>query len=267
MDAAVELLVRNVSYGYGGALAVEEVSVGARGGELVTVVGPNGCGKSTLLRLLVGELRPQEGSIVLDGTEIGTMGRVAMARRVALVPQQSVAGAFGYSVQEMVLMGRHAAHAGGGGMVGLSFETGEDLAAAQDAMWAADVHHLAERAVTTLSGGERQRVAIARALVQDTPVLLLDEPTSALDLYHQLDVLEHVRGLVRERGRLVVMVTHDLQLAAAHADRVVVMDRGRVAAEGRPGEVLTPEVLEPVYLVKVVRSAEGMLVFSRRKGV
>jgi iron complex transport system ATP-binding protein len=257
------LQVEGVSYAYGGQAAVAGVTFSARAGEIVAIVGPNGCGKSTLLRVLIGELRPDDGRVRLDGIDAATLSRVAVARRMALVAQNGGAGPFGYTVHEMVLMGRHAAHAGGGGMIGLSFETGEDLAAAADAMWAADVHHLAERPVTTLSGGERQRVAIARALAQDAPVLLLDEPTAALDLFHQLDVLEHLRMLARERGRIVVLVTHDLQLAAAHADRAMVMDGGRVVAEGPPAEVFTAAVLEPVYHVRV-ETAGGLLRFSRR---
>ncbi len=264
---AVELAVENVSYAYGEQAAVAEVSFRLRGGEVVALVGPNGCGKSTLLRLLVGELRPGSGRIVLDGRNAATMARSAVARRMALVAQNGGAGgSFAYRVRDLVLMGRHASHAGAGGMIGLSFETSDDLAAADAAMWKADVHHLAERSITALSGGERQRVAIARALAQDTPILLLDEPTAALDLYHQLDVLHEVERLAQVEGRLVMLVTHDLRLAAEHATRVVLLDRGRLVADGKPEEVLTARHLEPVYQVKVSRGADGMLRFSRAGG-
>jgi iron complex transport system ATP-binding protein len=156
------------------------------------------------------------------------------------------------------MMARYAAHvdeaspllkaAGGMGIFG--FETEHDDELARQAMWSVDVHHLVERDVDSLSGGERQRVAIARALAQQTPILLLDEPTSALDLYHQLELVAQLRTLTQQ-NRLVVLVTHDLNLALACATRVLLMDRGKVAGDGTPTQVLTPEFLEPIYHVKV----------------
>jgi iron complex transport system ATP-binding protein len=261
------LAVEGVSYAYGERVVVDGVSLVAKAGEIVAIVGPNGCGKSTLLRVAIGELRARAGKVLLDGRDCAGMSRVEVASGVSLVPQQAGgAMGFGYTVREMVLMARHAAHAraaggGLGAMVAMGFETAEDVELANKAMWAADVHHLAERRVTELSGGERQRVAIARAFTQDTSVILLDEPTSSLDLYHQLALLEQLHVAAGE-GRVVVMVTHDLNLAAEHASRVVVMDGGKVAAVGTPGEVLTAGVLEGVYRVKV-RAQGGVLRFSK----
>ena len=258
-----QVVAERVSFSYGEQPAVEDVSFRAGPGELVAIVGPNGCGKSTLLRLLLGEFRPASGRCLIDQANVAKMPRIAAARRLSLVPQ-FVAAPFGYSVREMVLMARHAAHheesvlpLGGGG-----FETPEDLQLANESMWAADVHHLAERPIDQLSGGERQRVAIARALAQDTPVMLLDEPTSNLDLFHQLELVEELRRMTTEQGRIALLVTHDLTLAAGHAHRVLVMDRGRLVADGPPDQVLTPAILEPVYRVKVEKFAYGFH-FSR----
>ena len=270
------LAVSNLSFAYGSRVVVDQLSFTAHAGELVAIVGPNGCGKSTLLRLLVSALLPREGAIKVNDRPIGELGRTGMARQVALVPQMAGPasdaglGAAGHTVHQMVLMSRHAAHveagpaflraAGGIGIFG--FESPEDVRLAREAMWAADVHHLADRDAETLSGGERQRVAIARALAQDTPILLLDEPTSALDLFHQLELIHQLRAMIAA-GRLVILVTHDLNLAAQVATRVMVMDQGKIAADGTPKDVLTPAVLEPVYHV-IVRQEAGMLRFERR---
>jgi len=253
MSALVE--VRGVSYRYAVDDAVAEVSLTLSAGELLAIVGPNGCGKSTLLKLLCGAIMPTRGDVLVNGTNLRAVKPVERAKLIALVPQVGAGAvtAFSYSVRQMVLMGRYHVHARAGAFAGLGFETADDHRIAYEAMWAADVHHLADRAFTSLSGGERQRVLIARALAQHAPVLLLDEPTSALDLYHQLEVLEHVRATTREVDRAVAMVTHDLNLAHAAATRVVLMDGGRVVADGKPAEILTPRYLEPVYRVKVGR--------------
>ena len=256
-----ELSLEGVGFAYGATEVLKNVTATLRAGELVAIVGPNGCGKSTLLRTIIGELKPAAGRILLDGVSLKDVLRSELARKMALVPQQSGA-AFAYTVREIVLMARYAAH--GGGMSGLGFETAEDVDLAGKAMWVTDVHHLADRSINSLSGGERQRVVIARALTQGTPVLLLDEPTAALDLYHQLELWEHLQKLVRQERRLAVIVTHDLNVALAQATRVIVMDRGTVVADGSPRAVLTPAVLEPVYRVKV--EAKGEALEFRRKG-
>ncbi len=283
-----ELAAVALCFGYDRTPVIEGVSFRAHPGELLAIVGPNGCGKSTLLKLLVGALQPTAGRVAVDGKPLDEYGRIGLARRMALVPQMGGPDALaamsaglggGFTVLQTVLHARYAAHvaeartgilqaAGGLGIFG--FETPADHQKARQAMWSQDVHHLLERELESLSGGERQRVAIARALAQETPILLLDEPTSALDLYHQLELVAHLNALTRpprgsgaaETPRLVILVTHDLNLALACATRVLVMDRGRIVADGAPTDVLTPGVLESVYQVRV-RPEGGGLRFER----
>ena len=244
---------------------LENISFSATAGELIAIVGPNGSGKSTLLRLLINELTPTAGTITINNHP--SLTPLTRAQHLALVPQQISAPAFGYTVQEMVLMARHASSAGAASsLFNIGFESPADLTLATTAMWNADIHHLAHRPFDTLSGGERQRVAIARAFTQHTPILLLDEPTAALDLHHQLELLEHLRQATHSENRLVLWVTHDLQLAATHATRVLVLDRGHLIADAPPSEALTPAILEPIYNVTVTRTPTGTLTFTRRQG-
>ncbi len=260
-----QLSIDNVSFSYGPAPALSNATLHANAGELLAIVGPNGCGKSTLLRLIVAQFRPHKGHILIDNHPTTDLSRPQLAQKIALVPQQvgGAASAFGYTVREIVLMARHAAHASSA-LTGIGFETESDLQLANESMWAADVHHLADRPLDTLSGGERQRVAIARAFTQQTPILLLDEPTSALDLHHQLDLMENLRAATKDQNRTALLVTHDLNLALTHADRTALMDRGQVIAEGPTNEILTPQLLEPIYRVKITRT-ENTLHFSRQK--
>lgn len=255
-----QLAVESLVFSYGNRLVLDAVSFKATAGECIAIVGPNGCGKSTLLRLIVGELTPAAGRITIDGIETRSLGRLALARHLSLVPQM-VAVPFGYTVREMVLMSRHAAHRQRG-LLSMGFETAGDLQLANEAMWNAEVHHLADRPINELSVGERQRVAIARAFTQDTPIMLLDEPTSSLDLFHQLELMEQLHQMTGE-GRIALLVTHDLNLAAAHATRVIVMDAGRILADGPPSQTLIPAVLEPIYRVQIDRSSDGTLRFKR----
>jgi iron complex transport system ATP-binding protein len=226
--------------GYGDRPAVSEVSLRARGGEVVGLVGPNGSGKTTLVRVASRALRPSAGRVEIAGRDPYALAAREAARLVAVVPQDMMP-AFSFTALELVLMGRtpYLSRWGGG--------TPRDWARVREAMAAASVQHLADRPVEELSGGERQRVVLAQALAQEAPVLLLDEPTTHLDVRHVLDLLAVVRGLAEGEGKTVLTVLHDLNLAAASCDRLVVLDRGRVVADGSPEGVVTPGLLRDVY--------------------
>jgi iron complex transport system ATP-binding protein len=241
--------VRGASFAYGRRAALDQVSLAARAGEFLGLVGPNGAGKSTLVRLVAGLLAPSRGQVRLAGVDPHAAPRRLVARLCAFVPQEPRLG-WPFTVREVVMMGR-AAHQG---LLALPdrFDTG----AVQGALEACDLLHLAERRVTALSGGERRRVFFARALAQEPRVLLLDEPTAFLDLAHQVAAMEMARVAARG-GLCVVAVLHDLNLAAASCDRLVVVGQGRVVAEGSPAEVLTAERVEQVWGVRVWRGQSG----------
>lgn len=216
---------------------LDDIDFEVTAGEVVALVGPNGAGKSTLLAVLAGELDPGHGTVELDGRPLTGWTPIDMARRRAVLPQAHTVG-FPFTAAEVVAMGRAPWQR--------TPRAGHDDTAVAAALAATDSTHLAGRAFTGLSGGERARVALARVLAQDTTTLLLDEPTAALDLGHQ----EAVLTLAAERaaaGAAVVVVLHDLASAAAYADRVAVLDDGRLAAAGTPREVLTGELLSRIY--------------------
>jgi iron complex transport system ATP-binding protein len=214
------------------ASVLEDVSVSVARGASVGILGPNGSGKTTLLKMLAGVLRPDAGRVRLDGTAIGTMRRAAIARRIAIVPQETHP-AFEYTVLEMVLMGRYP-HLGA-----FEIEGPDDLRLAREALAATGTAGLEARSFHTLSGGEKQRVVIAAALAQAADVLLLDEPTASLDLAYQLEIASLIGRLNRERGCTVVLSTHDLNLAAAVCGHLVLIREGRTLASGPTNEVLT----------------------------
>lgn len=240
MSARPVLEAVDLAFAYGRRAALTDVSVAAAPGEVLAVVGPNGSGKSTLLRLLAGLLVPQRGEIRLAGRPLAAWPRRERARRLALVPQEPRLE-FPFTVLETALMGR-APH-----LRALGFPGRADLAAAREALAALDVLELAPRPIDTLSGGERQRVFLARALAQAPAVLLLDEPTAHLDLRHQRALSELLRSRAATDGLAVVVVLHDLTLAAALGDRVLVLARGRAAACGPPMAVYRPELLAGVF--------------------
>ena len=221
-------------------------------GELLALVGPNGSGKTTLLRAIAGTLPRDGGRVALFGTDLDRWSRVALARRVAVLPQ-SLALPDGFRVAEIVEMGRapHATRWFG--------SSGEDAAAVERALADADALDLAERQADELSGGERQRVLVAMALAQEPELLLLDEPTLHLDIAHQAQLLATVARLRARRGLTVIAVLHDLNLVAAHAPRVAVLGSGRVVADGRPASVLRPDVVREIFGVVVdeAHTADG----------
>ncbi|MEO8604051.1 MAG: heme ABC transporter ATP-binding protein [bacterium] len=259
MLAAYELSVRA-----GQATLLSAVSAAVVPGQVLAVVGPNGAGKSTLLRALAGDLAPARGDILLDGRPLSTWRPPALARTRAVVLQHSGLD-FAFSALEVVLLGR-APHAG-------RVSRARDLAIAAAALTAADVAGLRARSYPTLSGGERQRVQFARALAQiwESPggaprYLLLDEPTAALDLAQQHRTLQRARDWA-QRGTGVLVVLHDLNLAAAYADRILMLSRGRAVALGTPTEVLCAERIAQVFGVEVTLAehpdAAGPLIVPR----
>jgi len=219
--------------------AVFDLSLEIPAGATTAVLGPNGSGKSTLLRLLLGVVQPSAGSVDFQDRPLGTWGREALAREVGVVPQGEEA-VFPMSVRSLVAMGRYP-HLGA-----WRREGDADRRAVEEAMRRCDVLDLAARAVPTLSGGERQRARVARALAQEAATLALDEPTAALDVAHEMAIFELLSGL-GHAGKTVLLVTHNLNLAARYADRLVLLDGGRLAAEGTPAEVLTRDTVERVY--------------------
>jgi iron complex transport system ATP-binding protein len=219
---------------------VRNVSIDVARGSLTGLLGPNGCGKTTLLKLLSGVLLPASGTIALDGRALRSMSRRDVARRVAVVPQETHP-AFDYTTIEMVLMGRHP-HLGA-----FQLEGPDDLAIARESLAATGTLPLADRPFMTLSGGEKQRVVIASALAQSPDVLLLDEPTASLDLGYQLEVQELLASLNRTRSVTMVLATHDLNLAAALCDRLVLMREGRVLATGAAADVLNAAMVRQLY--------------------
>lgn len=219
--------------------ALAGVSFSAAPGHLTAVVGPNGSGKSTLVRALLGRLPLLEGRVTVDGTAVPLMSRQALARRVAVVSQREEP-AFPLAVRDYVALGRFPwQHA-------WSPPTAEDREGVDRALRAADVGSLASRRTDTLSGGEWQRVRVARALAQGTDAIVLDEPTTFLDVAHEMACFELFAALA-QAGRCVVVVSHQLNLVARFADRVVLLARGHVAADGTPGDVMRGETLERVY--------------------
>ena len=233
------LTARHLSYRYQG-FALRDVTVAVPRGSLVGLLGPNGCGKTTLLKLLSGVLPPEQGSVKLDDQLLAALPRRAVARRMAIVPQETHP-AFDYTVMEMVLMGRHP-------HLGLfELEGPADHAIARDALAATGTAHLAHRAFATLSGGEKQRVIIASALAQTPDVLLLDEPTASLDLGYQLEIAGMLASLNRDRGVTMVVATHDLNLAAALCHSLVLLREGRILAQGPTQDVLTAPMVQQLY--------------------
>jgi len=237
--------VRGVSFAYGVRPALEDVSLAARAGEYVGLLGPNGAGKSTLLRIVAGLAAPASGTVRLAGLDPHRAPRRAVAQVCAVVPQEPRV-AWPFTVREAVMMGRVARQ----GL--LAIPTRLDRGAVDGALEACDLAHLAGRRVDALSGGERRRVFFARALAQEPRVLLLDEPTAFLDLGHQVAAMRMAQ-VAAQGGLCVVAVLHDLNLAAAACDRVVVLSRGRVVAEGAPADVLTAERVETVWGIPVWR--------------
>jgi iron complex transport system ATP-binding protein len=249
------LTASSVSFGYEKSRpVVNDVSAVISQGAIVGILGPNGSGKTTLLRLLAGLQAPWSGHVRLDGLELRSLGRSQVARRIAVVPQETQL-AFDYSVLEIAVMGRYP-H-----LTTFEVEGPRDLDLARQALKATGTLHLETRPFNTLSGGEKQRVIIASALTQfgspdDTPadrtdVLLLDEPTASLDLAYQLEIRSILLGLNHRRGLTIIVSTHDLNMAAGLCRDLILLDRGRVLAAGAIDAMMSPSLIRQLYDVDV----------------
>ncbi len=241
------LEAKNITVGYGTREAVARISLCAEPGRITAIIGPNGAGKTTLMRALNGALEPMHGEILLDERPLRDYARRAVSRRIAVVAQEAELR-FPVTVMEFVLGGRYAwAGAGAWG-----WETSRDIEIASEALRETKLVEYSARLMNELSGGERQRAVLARALATEAAILLLDEPTANLDLAHQAAVLSLVRARCDERGASAIVVTHDINLAAEFADRVLLIKGGRPIASGTPREVLKPEMLREVFEIQVL---------------
>lgn len=240
------LSVEQVSYAYSSNPAqaplftLEATSLQARAGEIVAILGPNACGKSTLLKLIAGSLAPLSGRVLLDGAPTHTMTPRVRAQRIAMVQQESPL-LFPSRAWEFVLQGRHPYSRT------LRFESEEDITIARNALAQVGAEHLTDRWMDKISGGEKQRVILARALTQQPVLLLLDEPTLHLDIAAQVDLLDALRRLASVNRYIVVVVTHELNLAAEYADQIALLQRGRCLRVGPPSSVYQRELLEQVF--------------------
>ncbi|MET9438915.1 ABC transporter ATP-binding protein [Streptomyces sp. NPDC006551] len=238
--AKVRLRAEKLSLAYGERTVVHDLDLDIPDGSVTAVIGPNGCGKSTLLRSFGRLLRPKSGHVLLDGSPVHTLPTRRVAGTVGLLPQSPEAPE-GITVADLVARGRHPHQSW------YRRWSSDDEAAVEQALRSTGTYDLAERTLDELSGGQRQRAWIAMALAQNTEILLLDEPTNHLDLAHQIDVLDLVRELHQDTGRTVVMVLHELSLAARYADRLVAMKEGRIVAQGTPADVLSEDLLREVF--------------------
>ena len=240
-----------IDFRYKDAWALRDVSFDVQRGEFLGIIGPNGSGKTTLIRIIDGILVPEKGDISVNGNNIRGMRRRDLARLVAVVPQDS-AMIFPFKALEVVMMGR-SPHLGM-----LRFEGDRDFEIARKAMEMTDTISLADRSIDRLSGGERQRVLIARALAQEPEVVLLDESTAFLDIKHQAAFFGLMKTLNRGKGLTVLAATHDINLAAAYCDRIMLLKNGRIHSLGVPGEVITETNIREVYETDVLVDANPL---------
>lgn len=244
----MKIKIKNVEFSYGSTQILNNITMELLHQEALAIIGPNGTGKSTLIKCLDGLLNPQRGSVCLDDKDIKNMKRVEIAKYVGYVPQSSTS-TFGIKVLDMVLLGR-SPH--------ISWRSSEnDKSKALKALQLLGIENLAMKNFNEMSGGQQQKVTIARAIAQEADILLLDEPTSSLDIKHQLEVMELMKRLVKEKGISAIISVHDLNLASRYCDKVIMMNKGKIIAAGKPVSVLTAKNIADVYGVEAMVKVEN----------
>ena len=238
------LNLETVGFRYSHTWVLSDVSFRAHEGELIGIIGPNGSGKTTLLKVVNGLLAPQQGRVCINGIDGRKMKKNALARMMAVVPQNSPM-IFPFSVEEIVLMGRYPY------LKNFQFEGKADIQIAHKAMELTDILALKARNINELSGGERQMVMIARALAQQPRIMLLDEPAAFLDIRHQITFFDLILDLTRRQAMTVIAVTHDINLASLYCDKIVLLNAGSIHTMGSPCEVISEAFIEEVYQTRV----------------
>ncbi len=242
-ENAVEL--KNLSWRYNGKDVVNSVNIGIGKGSFTGIIGPNGAGKTTLLKLILRLLTPEENSVFIMGKDIREFSRKELAKKISYVPQ-TVNAEFGFSVDQIITMGRNPYSSL------FSSDPAKDREVVLRVMRETEVDHISKKNIGSISGGELQRVIIARALAQEPLILALDEPTSHLDINHQIKILSLIRSLSRKTGITVIAVLHDFNHALEYCTSLILMDRGRIKASGKPEDVITPKVMKEVYNINVI---------------
>ncbi len=237
----MRLIIDGIEFGYSSTLVLKDVTLDANGPQLVSIIGPNGVGKSTLIHCINRILSPNKGTVMIDGDQVNNISLKDLAKKVGYVPY-SANDTFPLSVVDTVLMGRHP-HS--------TYKSlDKDLDIVYDTLKLLDIEDLALRSFNELSAGQHQKVMLARGLVQEPEILLLDEPTSNLDIKHQMEVTRILRELSQEKGIMVIMISHDLNIAAKYSDSMIMLANGSIYAIGTPSEVLTKENIKAVYDVE-----------------
>jgi len=238
------LKIKNLNFSYGKNLVLNDVSFSATAGEFISIIGPNGAGKSTLIKMMDGILSTGQREVFLDETSIGDYSRKELARKIAYLPQDSKF-TFDYTVREVVIMGRFPY------LKGVFTYTAEDIQIVREMMILMEIDQFADRSFNKLSGGEKQRVLIASALAQQPKIILLDEPTNALDLHHQIAIYNILKKLQKEENLTIIVVTHDINLAAQYCERMTLMGQGMIIRDGTPEKVLQFNLIQETFGVKV----------------
>ena len=238
------LKIQNLDWNYGSQRVLNNLNFNIEKGKFYTILGTNGSGKTTLAKIITKSLEIDSDKIFLISEDLSKMNNKQTAKRIATVPQNTIVD-FDFSVMDIVLMGRAPY------LRRFQSETSYDLEIAKNAMKKTNTWHLKDKKIDEISGGERQRVIIARAITQDTEILILDEPISNIDIHHQIQLLDVLKNLNKEKNITIITILHDLNLAAQYSDEIILLSEGEIVTIGNPQEVLTKEVIKEVYNIKV----------------